>query len=367
MKKKLALLSVLLTLALALGSCNLPRPTPQVTGPDQLNTFAAQTVVALSTTVAQAKTQPPATQPGGQTFTLTPPATALPPGTTTPATPCDRVEFVRDVNFPDETLVEPGQSFTKTWELKNTGSCTWNSSYAVVFENGESMGVAPVTQLTGGSVAPQQVIQVSISLKAPNKIGVFQANFKLRNSSGVVFGLGSDSSKPFWVKVKVSAPVYNFADQYCKADWRTSNGGIPCPGQTGDNGFVVKVDEPVMENGNQENEAALWTNPPSGTDTEIRGVFPAMTITGGMYFKSIIGCLNAASNCNVTFVLSYIPEGGSETKLAEWSEIYDGNFTRINLDLSTLAGKKVQFILIVKSNGVSDQDQAFWLQPRIEP
>ena len=34
---------------------------------------------------------------------------------------------------------------------------------------------------------------------------------------------------------------------------------------------------------------------------------------------------------------------------------------------STLAGKKVQFVLIVKSNGESNQDQAFWLQPRIEP
>jgi hypothetical protein len=91
-----------------------------------------------------------------------------------------------------------------------------------------------------------------------------------------------------------------------------------------------------------------------------------MSITSGMYFKAVIGCLDNATNCNVKFVLSYIPEGGSETKLAEWSETFDKSFTRINLDLSTLAGKKVQFILSVKSNGSSDQDQAFWLQPRIE-
>lgn len=369
MKKKFTLLWVMAMLAMLLGSCNLPRATEQVSGPDQLNTFAAQTVVALSTTVAQAKTQSPATQiPGGQIATTIPPivATTGIPVTNTPPVPCDRVEFVRDVNYPDDTLVEPGQAFTKTWELKNTGSCTWNANYAVVFENGESMGVAPATQLTGGSVAPDQVVQVSLNFTAPNKVGSFQANFKLRNASGVVFGLGSDGSKAFWVKVKVSAPGYNFVDNFCKGTWRTNNGNINCPGQTTDNGFVVKVDEPVMETGAKENEAALWTNPPTGTDTEIRGTFPAMTITSGMYFKAVIGCLNAATNCNVKFVLSYIPDGGSETKLAEWSEVYDNSFTRVNLDLSTLAGKKVQFILSVKSNGESNQDQAFWLQPRIE-
>ncbi len=368
MIKKLALLSVLLVLTLTLGSCNLPRATATPTGPDQVNTLAAQTVVALSTTVSAAKTQSPATQaPGLVTPTSSSLETATPASSATTATPCDRVEFVRDVNYPDDTAVQPGESFTKTWELKNTGSCTWTSGYAVVFTEGESMGAAAATQLTGGSVAPQQVVQVSITLKAPNKAGSFQANFKLRNASGVVFGLGNDGTKAFWVKVKVAAITYNFVDNYCKGEWRTTNGSINCPGQTSDNGFVVKVDEPTLETGGKENEAAIWTNPPTGTDTEIRGTFPAMTITGGLYFKAIIGCLNGAQNCNVKFILSYIPEGGSETKLAEWSEAYDGNFTRINLDLSTLAGKKVQFILSVKSNGPSDQDQAFWLQPRIEP
>lgn len=369
MKKKLALLSTLLVLVIALSSCNLPKPTEQVSGPDQLNTLAAQTVVALSTTVASAKTQSPATPvPTGQAATATPSgvATEMPIGTVTVATPCDRVEFVRDVNYPDDTAVEAGATFTKTWELKNTGSCTWNSNYAIVFDSGDSMGAAAATQLTTGTVAPRQVIQVSLTLKAPTKVGSFQGNFKLRNASGVIFGLGSDGAKSFWVKIKVSAQSYNFVDNFCKAEWRTTNGSITCPGQTSDNGFVVKVDEPLLETGGKEDEAALWTNPPSGDNTEIRGTFPAMSITSGMYFKAIIGCLSGATNCNVKVVLSYIPEGGSETKLAEWSETYDKNFTRINLDLSNLAGKKVQFILSVKSNGAADQDQVFWLQPRIE-
>ncbi len=370
MKRNYVVISVLVMLAILVSSCNLPRPTEQVSGPDQLNTFAAQTVIALSTTVANAKTQAPATQaPNNQIATATPPtlATTIPATVTSQPIPCDQVEFVRDVNFPDDTTVEPGQVFTKIWELKNTGSCTWNSNYAIVFDSGESMGVAPATQLTSGSVAPQQIVQVSLTFTVPNKVGTFQANFKLRNSAGVVFGLGSDGSKAFWVKVKVSAAAYNFVDNFCKGEWRSTNGSLACPGQTSDNGFVVKVDEPTLENGVKDDEAALWTNPPSGTDTEIRGTFPAMSITSGMYFKTVIGCLNGADNCDVKFILAYIPDGGSETKLAEWSETYDKNFTRVNLDLSTLAGKKVKFVLIVKSNGESNQDQAFWLQPRIEP
>ncbi|TLN18091.1 hypothetical protein FDZ74_07125, partial [bacterium] len=220
MSKRLALLSILLVLTLSLGSCNLPRATEAPTGPDQLNTLAAQTVVALSTTVASAKTQSPATQaPGQASATPSPLETATLASSATTATPCDRVEFVRDVNYPDDTAVQPGESFTKTWELKNTGSCTWTSGYAVVFTEGESMGAAAATQLTSGSVAPQQVVQVSITLKAPNKAGSFQANFKLRNAAGVVFGLGSDGAKAFWVKVKVAAFTYNFVDNYCKGEW----------------------------------------------------------------------------------------------------------------------------------------------------
>lgn len=368
MKISRALLTIFIVLLLV--SCNLPQPTKQISDADQLNTITAQTVVALSTTVAEVKTQSPATQaPADQNATNTPSAieTVASPTQTTTAIPCDRVDFIRDVNYPDDSEVDAGQTFTKTWELKNTGSCTWNSNYAIVFAEGDSLSAAPATQLTSGSVAPDQVVQISLTLKAPSKAGTFQANFKLRNASGVVFGLGSDGAKSFWVKIKVSAPSYNFVDNYCKGEWRTTNGSIQCPGQTSDNGFVVKVDAPVLETGSTEDEAALWTNPPSGSDTEIRGTFPALTVTSGMYFKSIIGCLNNATNCNVKFALSYIPEGGSETKLAEWSETYDKNFTRVNLDLSTLAGKKVQFILSVKSNGASDQDQAFWLQPRVEP
>jgi hypothetical protein len=42
-------------------------------------------------------------------------------------------------------------------------------------------------------------------------------------------------------------------------------------------------------------------------------------------------------------------------------------FTQANVDLSTLAGKNVRFILTVHANGASDGDRALWLAPRIVP
>ena len=52
-------------------------------------------------------------------------------------------------------------------------------------------------------------------------------------------------------------------------------------------------------------------------------------------------------------------------KLARGDEVYDGNNTRINLDLSSLADKSVQLVLIVDANGHSKEDAAFWLNPHI--
>jgi hypothetical protein len=48
-----------------------------------------------------------------------------------------------------------------------------------------------------------------------------------------------------------------------------------------------------------------------------------------------------------------------------WDEQYDGNIQAVELDLSSLSGKSVEFVLAVQANGAANQDWAFWLQPRI--
>ena len=90
----------------------------------------------------------------------------------------------------------PGQKFTKTWRLKNTGSCTWTSGYSLVFFSGEAMGASAASRLTTGTVAPGEEFDISVELEAPVTPGTYRANFKLRNTDGIIFGLG-DKSGPF--------------------------------------------------------------------------------------------------------------------------------------------------------------------------
>jgi hypothetical protein len=99
--------------------------------------------------------------------------------------------------------MQPGQSFTKIWRLQNVGTCTWTKSYAVAYFSGEQMG-APASVPLAGNVAPGQSVDISVDMLAPGAPGKFQGNWKLRNASNVLFGIGPNSSAPFWVRIVVA-------------------------------------------------------------------------------------------------------------------------------------------------------------------
>lgn len=198
-----------LILALAALACNLPAPravTPTL-GADAAFTAAAQTVAAQLTNSAPART---ATPPIFATAAFATPSSAtLPPAATRiPATPtalpCNQAAFVEDISIPDGSQLVTGAAFTKTWRLKNVGTCTWTSGYSLVFERGDQLG-GPVSQtLTSGTVAPGQTIDISVNLVAPAAPGTYHGDWKLRDSGGVLFGL---STGPFWVEIKALAPT----------------------------------------------------------------------------------------------------------------------------------------------------------------
>lgn len=130
------------------------------------------------------------------TATVTPTATAT-------EVPCDRATFISDVTVPDGADYAPGDTFVKTWRLKNTGSCTWTSSYDLVFHSGDAMNAPAAQQLTSGTVAPGGTMDVSVQLNAPNSDGTYKGFFRLRNGSGVIFGIGDNADVSFWVEIEV--------------------------------------------------------------------------------------------------------------------------------------------------------------------
>jgi hypothetical protein len=208
MKNRLPLLP-LIALIIAGLACAIDFGEPSPMSQEQIDTLAAQTMAYIQwqTYAAQGtQAQPPAAD------TLAPPPavadtatyTMLPSVTQKPI-PCNWAQFVADVNYPDSSEVGLSDHFTKTWRLKNIGSCTWTSGYALKFDTGDQMGAPASQQLTTGTVAPGGTIDVSVDLVSPNVAGTYQGFFKLRASDSTVFGIGDDANTAFWVKVVVKA------------------------------------------------------------------------------------------------------------------------------------------------------------------
>ncbi len=372
--------TVLLTLAalFILSACNLPKATatPQSNEQDAVRTAAAQTVEALGTELASTPTftsqaspvKPTAIQPTNAQVTATQEPTLAVVATNTPFTLapsptatgiCDAAKFVGET-IKDGSSYASGATFTKSWTLQNNGTCSWDTNYALVFISGDSMNGVASKPLTTGKVAPGDSIQITVDLTAPNKPGTFHGNWGVRNPAGIIFS-------KFWVEINVPVTTYSFIDNMCKAQWRSAPGVLPCPGTTADaNGFVLKVDNPKLDGGYQDNEPALETAPQSANNGYISGTYPAISITAGSHFKAVIGCLSGSVNCNVKFSLFYIADGGSQTTWKEWTKTNDGKFISIDEDLTPLAGKSVQFIFQVTANGTGSQTNTYWLLPRIQ-
>src|SRR3990170_3916179 len=229
------LLIALGVILLAGLACNFPQPTPA--GPDPLLTSAALTIQAQLT---QAAGGLQATfTPGGPEVTPTPTATGtpLPPGapTPTPNTPtaaaCDLAHFVEDVTIPDGSTFDPGEEFIKTWRIENIGTCTWNSSYQVIFAEGDLLGGPPSIPLIIGTVGPDQSVDISMTLTAPQEDGAYAGYWKLRNPAGNEIRFDKGSETRIWVKIKVGSPppeepdTYDFIAAASSASWITSGGG----------------------------------------------------------------------------------------------------------------------------------------------
>lgn len=200
--------AVFLFLALWMTGCNLPSGASQPENDfDMVSTYAAQTVEASLNQGQPTATSAPGNQPTSQSGSgaVQPTATSQPQQagqpTATPL-PCNRASFVEDVTIPDNTNITVGKAFTKTWRLKNVGSCTWTSGYQLIFDLGDQMSGPSSQQLTNGTVAPGQTIDVSVNLIAPNSPGTYKGNWRLKDSGGEVFAL---STGPFWVQIKAAA------------------------------------------------------------------------------------------------------------------------------------------------------------------
>jgi len=317
----------------------------------------------------QAAPVPPTSTPLSL-VTPVPTLTPIPPTVTPLPASCLDATFLEDATVPDGTAFTPGTRFLKEWRLRNAGSCTWTTDYDLVYVGGNRLSAQRAIPLSE-SVRPGESVQLGVYMVAPRTPGDYRGFWMLRNARGDLFGIGDDAGDSFWVDIQVVGNVsnyhYDFALEYCNAIWRSETGRIPCGNAaTPSNGSVQFLTAPALEN-RHENEPTIWVHPNEARDGWVEGSYPAIDIQSGDSFKAWVGCLEGYDLCDVTFYLAYTDENNHTFTVDRWHEVYDNQVTMIDLDLSSLAGQSVQFILGMEASSENvSSAQGFWFVPRIE-
>lgn len=104
-----------------------------------------------------------------------------------PVIPTLNAEFV-DENLPDGTQMPPGSTFTKHWEMKNTGSVAWDALTKLVFMWGNlCLASSARKEVLVPFLQPGQTGMVLVDFVAPTSEGTYTSHWRLAHR-GVQFG-----------------------------------------------------------------------------------------------------------------------------------------------------------------------------------
>ncbi len=109
--------------------------------------------------------------------------------------PKNRCRFVADITIPDGTVCSSGETFVKTWRLRNAGELAWGSGFELIFAHSDQMGAPDAIPLP--PAAPDEEVDVSLSLTAPDELGVFRSYWQPRDAEGNLFG------RAIWAEIEV--------------------------------------------------------------------------------------------------------------------------------------------------------------------
>ncbi|MGC9398675.1 MAG: NBR1-Ig-like domain-containing protein [Anaerolineae bacterium] len=176
-------LLLLTTLACALfnGAGETPSPTPEETltevSPEEEETEAPPEEAATEEPEEEIEEEEEVTGEGGCSLKAT---------------------FLADVTVPDDTEMQPGESFVKTWRLRNSGTCTWETGTQLVFVSEHPLGGPPSVSVP--RTTPNGVVDVSVEMVAPESPDTYRSNWQLQAPDGTRFG------GVFFVQIVVPEP-----------------------------------------------------------------------------------------------------------------------------------------------------------------
>jgi hypothetical protein len=91
--------------------------------------------------------------------------------------------------IPDGTVMQRGKEFTQTWEIKNTGTCTWDDGYKLVYLGGKLEGYTIEIKKKEDFTAPGENQTFVVKLKAPKTPNTYTDCWKMQDDhAGYYFG-----------------------------------------------------------------------------------------------------------------------------------------------------------------------------------
>lgn len=118
-------------------------------------------------------------------------------------TNCLRFDFLGDTTYPPDTVVKPKEKFTKTWWVRNSGTCTWTMQFDLVISGGEAFGSKGTVDFTQ-EVPPGETVQLSVpDLVAPSSVGTYFSYWLIASPYGNRFGYGPNQQWGLGIKIIV--------------------------------------------------------------------------------------------------------------------------------------------------------------------
>jgi hypothetical protein len=194
------ILIILIAISLFASACGSP-PLDQAA----MSTAVAQTVQA-GASPTEAVTLPTNTSaipdPG---MTLTPVITPISAATivSAPVQNCTASASLVGETYPDGTIVQPEETFTKVWQIQNSGTCIWDSSWQLIYSSGDLMDGLTVYNFPQPA-QPGQTVDVPVILRAPAENGTYTGEWMLKSPWGQSFGVGQ-YSVPISVSIVVGS------------------------------------------------------------------------------------------------------------------------------------------------------------------
>jgi uncharacterized protein YkwD len=272
---------VLLSLCtLALVACGTSTPTTEA---------VIETSIPSTPTPAKSPTFTPSPTSKDQVAdSVTPSAApvdtaALPFPTALPTEDCiDKAAFSDDVTIPDGMVIKMGESFTKTWRVRNAGTCSW-TGYELVYAGGEAMNGAMSNPMP--EIKPDEYGNVSVELTAPQRGGGLTGYWLFKNNTGNTFGVGAEGDGLLWVQINVAYPLPSGATPVAGGTMPVTTGSSP----------ISAAPSSASDSTTQTSQASCGYTRNVDYESQILGLINSFRAQNGLGALALDSQLNAAA------------------------------------------------------------------------